>query len=166
MKKIIPLVAAIAMSATSLSANATDLFYAGVKTGNMSIDVSAYDTDTPMGILVGYPLNENYAIEFEYTDTDFDLKTAGITFDGDMQTYALYGIYRTSGDFYAKLKAGVLKEDISIGTANYSFEDDDSGLSAGIGAGYRSGPISIEAEYTIIEQDVDFLSVGLNYHFM
>ncbi len=166
MKKIIPFVAAVAMSAACVSANATELFYAGIKSGNMDIDVSAYDTAAPLGIQLGYSFNENYAIELEYTDTDFDLKTAGMKFNGDMQTYALYGVYRTSGDVYAKFKAGILNEEVSIKVANQTADFGDDGFSAGIGAGYRSGPVSIEAEYTILEQDVDFLSVGLNYHFM
>jgi len=42
----------------------------------------------------------------------------------------------------------------------------DSGLSLGIGVGYQfNNKISTELEYTIIEEDIDFISLGVNYSF-
>jgi outer membrane immunogenic protein len=47
-----------------------------------------------------------------------------------------------------------------------STSSSDSGLSFGVGAGFDVAPnMMIEAEYTLIEQDVDFISVGLNVKF-
>jgi outer membrane immunogenic protein len=65
-----------------------------------------------------------------------------------------------------KAKIGVISEDID---KNYSFgvaseSNSDTGLSFGVGAGFALTPqVSIEGEYTVIEQDVDLLSLGLTF---
>ena len=42
----------------------------------------------------------------------------------------------------------------------------DTGLSVGAGFGFNLGDVAqLEAEYTIIEQDVSYLSLGLNLRF-
>ena len=67
---------------------------------------------------------------------------------------------------YLKGKAGILSEDISISGGFVSGGGSDTGLSLGIGAGYRlSDKFDIEFEYTIVEEDIDFISLGLNYSF-
>lgn len=131
--------------------------YVGLKTGSMDIDISAYNTKTPFGIMGGYSFTESLALELEYTKTDFDLMSAS----GDLTTFAIYGAYRTKGDLYLKSKIGYLSENIEVASISMS----DSGISLGLGLGYKFSQFSVEAEYTIIEQDVDFLSIGLNYHF-
>ncbi len=74
-------------------------------------------------------------------------------------------MYRLGDEFYGKFKAGFLSEDFSFKNSFGSVDSTDSGFSGGIGAGYRYENFSIEAEYTLIEQDVDFFSIGVNFHF-
>ena len=82
-------------------------------------------------------------------------------------TLALYGVFRTPGEFYFKGKAGVLYEDVEVDIPTlFSESEDDTGFSAGIGGGWRlndSG--SLEVEFTLIESDLNYLSLGYNIHF-
>ena len=56
----------------------------------------------------------------------------------------------------------VIHEEGSVGSTSLS----DTGFSAGAGVGFRfNDHLSAEAEYTLIEADVDFLSLGINFHF-
>ena len=159
-------------------------FYLGVKTGDMSSDIDEIDLESPKALLLGWEFDNGFAIEYEHSEADAEYEyfwsvDVGFTTvsgthagEGDFETDALYGVYRTYNEsgFFMKLKAGILNEDISLTVVDedgdtVNANEDDLGFSAGIGAGYRSDRFSLEAEYTIIEGDVQFLSVGLNAHF-
>lgn len=128
-----------------------------------------------------------------YADIGFD-------FTASIETTALYGVYRTSGDFYLKAKAGAISVDASLtATPDYyaftwidgggnlfegSVTDKDEGFgevarewrstqseretefSAGLGAGYKFGnSFFAELEYTRVDSDLDYYSLGINYLF-
>lgn len=59
-----------------------------------------------------------------------------------------------------KGKAGYLREDLKISGPGGSVSDNESGLSLGGGIGFMLGSSRLELEYTIIEADVNYLSVG------
>jgi hypothetical protein len=123
----------------------------------------------------------------------------GIRMDADVETLALYGVYRSSGKFYLKAKAGGVSAKASIKAAVSSFDfrwlegngnviegsvepgmegfdmmaedfvvtesERDTEFSAGLGVGYRiDGNFMSELEYTVID-DVDYISLGINYAF-
>src|SRR5690606_4410542 len=127
--------------------------------GKTKIDAPYYDDDTGKGFVVGYDFG-GFGIEFEHTETEGDVS---VPFYGkgdyEVETNALYAVYRSLGTAYFKAKIGVLNEDVTIknfGVIPGSIKDDDTGASAGVGGGFRIGPVSMEAEYTVIEEDVDF----------
>ena len=167
MKKLLPIVSALAISITATLANADEGLYIGAKTGVMNIYDSRYDAKTPIALQAGYNFTNNFAIEGEYTSTNFDFNTNTIfnKSNGDSTTLALYGVYRSEGELYGKFKAGVLSEKITLYSLFVNEQVSDTGFSAGIGAGYRFENVSIEVEYTMIEKDIYFLSTALNYHF-
>lgn len=160
--------------------------YIGAKYGKFMIDVEEVNEPTDGGFLLGYRFASGAAIEFERTQAQADIILENISVGSvDLETTALYFAYRTDGSVFFKVKAGLLKEDVSAeadgGSCYYDYysgytycsggdttieEKDDTGLSVGIGAGVNLGSVAqIEAEYTIIEQDVSFLSLGLNLRF-
>ena len=146
-------------------------YYGGLKVGAMMNDVSGLDSATNIGLNLGYAF-EDYgngpAIEGEYTTSasDGDISINGQSGSWDVDTLAIYGAYRFGGDFYGKVKLGYLHEDGSASGPGGTFSGTDSGASIGIGAGWTLSPQSaIEMEYTVIESDVNFLSLGFNYTF-
>ena len=186
-KLVLSFAMAAAFAATAQadeSAYEREGFYLGLKTGDMNSDIDNSDLESSKGVVLGWEFNNGVAVEYEHTESDFEYElnwsfdtgfgTVSGTHlgDGDFETDALYAVYRAynSSGFFMKLKAGYLTEDISATVVDedgdsYKVSEDDSGVSAGIGAGYRAEHFSLEAEYTIIEEDVQFFSVGVNAHF-
>ncbi|GAB1262738.1 outer membrane beta-barrel protein [Aurantivibrio plasticivorans] len=141
-------------------------FYLGAKTGNLDIDASSFDAETPLGIMAGYEFDGGFAIQFETISSDLDVNTFGGS--GDFDSYALYGVYRGPSSVYFMAKAGILYEDIEVPSSFYpgSINVSDEGLSAGFGLGFRPGNHAlIEFEYTIIEEDVNFIGASLAVQF-
>ena len=144
--------------------------YIGAKYGKFMIDVEEANEPTDGGFLLGYNFGNGASLEVEHDETTVELSSVGGYYyyyygSLDLKTTALYVAFRTPGDAYLKAKLGVLKEDI---TSDYgsSYDKSDSGLSAGIGAGFNAGDVvQLEVEYTVIEQDVSFLSAGINLRF-
>lgn len=121
--------------------------------------------------------------------------------DVNIETTALYGVFRSSGDLYFKAKAGYLREKSTVTVYPQSFDlfvdvvypndpiefsstrgdeefdnfagDSDrklsesaSGFSAGLGVGYKvSRRFFSELEYTMLNDDLDFYSLSINYAF-
>lgn len=146
-------------------------WYVGLKAGTMSVDVSAYEDATSLGLLLGYKLssdsNGSLAVEGELTNSSSEnITVLGVTGKWDIDTLAVYLAYRTGGDLYLKGKVGYLDEDVNVNIAGASISGSDSGASYGIGAGWKFGKSNaVELEYTIIETDVDFISLGVNFGF-
>ncbi len=154
------------------SAKAADSsWYVGLKAGQMMVDLDGLDDATNGGVLVGYSFGD-FAIEAEYTTTlsEGDVTILGVPGEWDINTFAVYGVYRSSGNIYFKGKVGFLNEDVSINVNAFgtpiSAAGSDSSASLGVGVGWRiPDSNSLELEYTIVEEDIDFLSLGYNYHF-
>lgn len=154
------------------SAQAQTPWYLGVKAGLMNADVSGFDDATNIGLLLGYNFFDDnrgaFAIEGEFTTTidKGDVRIGSATGDWEVDTWAIYAAFRTAGPAYVKAKAGYLDEDVSVGVAGTGVSGSDSGFSFGAGFGFRMGQkTSLEFEYTVIEEDIDFISLGLNTHF-
>lgn len=151
---------------------AAEGFYAGARVGIMDVEVSGFDEATNAGILLGYefpsgiPLRWGLEAEFTTTVADGDFRLGGVSGDWDIDTQALYVVARAGERLYGKVRAGALREDVSAGAVGISVDDSDSGFSAGLGIGWRAAAnIDLEAEFTMIEEDVNFFSIGLNLAF-
>ncbi|MCR8921602.1 porin family protein [Dasania sp. GY-MA-18] len=139
-------------------------FYLGFKTGNMSSDVDDIDVESPRGFLLGWEFANGAAVEFERNNADldwsYDTYWGSVSGTEDFDTTAIYAVYRAynpDNGIFLKLKGGMLSEEAA--------SEDDTGLSVGIGLGYRAEHVSVEAEFTVIEEDVNYLSIGINAHF-
>ncbi len=137
----------------------------------MMIDVSEFEDADSAGLVVGYKISDSasgsLAVEGEYTNSSTaDITVLGVTGKWDIDTLAVYLAYRSGGDLYLKGKVGYLDEDINANIVGVSISGSDSGLSVGIGGGWKIGKKSaLELEYTIIEEDANFLSLGVNFSF-
>lgn len=150
--------------------------FIGIKTGQMLLDVSGTDDITPIGVVYGKSFDKNLSIEgeFNYGVAGGDVNTglAGVTAKVNVWTLAAYGAYRlpVSDKVYLKGKLGLLYESAEAEASSFgataSATSTDTGLSLGIGAGFDiSKELVVEAEYTIIEADINYLSVGLHRRF-
>lgn len=147
-------------------------FYVGLKGGFMRPDASGYDDAINIGVLAGFEFWDldagTIGIEGEYTNTvsEGDATFGGISGEWDIETYAIYGVFRTRGTLFFRGKIGYLHEDVSSSVGGFAAVGSDSGLSLGIGGGLKLGYfVDLVLEYTIIEEDVDFLSLAFNYYF-
>lgn len=153
--KIVLVSLGICAFSVSAIADEKGSFSLGVKLGQMDVDVDGADGNSATGLNLGYALSENWALELEIIQGGFEVTGFG---DFDIDTMAIYGTYRSSGDGYFLGKVGYLNEDIE-GTS-------DSGASFGIGGGYRfTDAFAVEAEYTIIESDVNLLAITGRFTF-
>jgi hypothetical protein len=139
---------------------AGDLFF-GAKTGPMILDVSGVSDATNTGVVVGYELLGvllgDLAVEGELTTTtgDGELNNDKVEVD----TKAVYLALRSAGPFYFKAKAGYLNVDVDVGETSSS----DSGTSYGVGVGFGIGIAQLELEFTKIDKDIAFVSVGVQF---
>lgn len=143
-----------------------DPLYFGLKAGAMDVD-DTEDAANNVGVVAGYKLHEDergaFFAEGEYTRTfsDGDADAIAGSGDYDVETLSAYGGFRSAGQIFWKAKAGLSWWDVAVEGANPS-EDDDLSLSFGAGAGWRLNETTgIEAEYTWIDSDINFFSVGV-----
>ncbi len=143
-------------------------WYLGLKAGWMELDAPSTDDATNLGLYGGYTLMEDtngqFAIEGEYTRSisDGEIGRSG----WDIETLSAFGAYRTAGPWFLKLKAGWTDADLSAGSGGRRFSDSETDFSFGAGGGVRLGnKAAFELEYTVIEDDVNFFSIGYLTHF-
>ena len=168
MSKSIMVAVAALLVLGSFTNDAAGGLYVGGKGGIMMVDVGSGDDPINVGIVVGYAMDPadwgTLAVEGEYTMSvvDGEVSGGGQSVKFDLSTLAVYAAYRSAGSVYGKLKVGFLREEMTIlGTSG-----DDTGLSFGGGVGLCFGEaLSAEVEYTLIEQDVSFISGGAIFMF-
>ena len=143
-------------------------WYLGLKAGWMELDAPSTDDATNLGLYGGYTLMEDangqFALEAEYTRSisDGEVGSSG----WDIETLSAFGAYRTAGPWFLKLKAGWTDADLSAGSGGRRFSDSETDFSFGAGGGVRlNNKAAFELEYTVIEDDVNFFSIGYLTHF-
>lgn len=142
--------------------------YFGFKAGTMDADARGFDDASNWAVVLGFTLYDrpeagSFALEAEYSRSfdDGDVRVAGVRGDWDIDTLAAYGAYRTGGSVFLKAKAGVARWDLSASGPGARVDADDTDFSYGAGAGLRLSPrTGFEAEYTVIESDISFLTIG------
>ena len=143
--------------------------YLGVKGGEMNIsDDISFNNATSVGILLGANIQDSgLALEGELTTTTSAAEHKTISgSELDIYTLAFYGVYRSAGNFYIKGKAGLIYEYLNVSGFIIPLEGEDIGISLGAGGGFRiSNNINLELEYTLIESDIDYVSLGITFGF-
>lgn len=140
--------------------------YIGITGGVERIDFDELDDGDMFGVVGGLRFANGLSLEAVLAKSESDAKAdPGCTIDLD--TLGVYGAFRSSGNVYFKARVGLLYEEATSSNAcpGGKVSDDDTGLSLGAGAGVRFGEVAVEAEYTIVEQDVDRISLAFLYNF-
>ncbi|WP_026972867.1 porin family protein [Aliagarivorans marinus] len=139
--------------------------YLGLKAGSILVDIDELKNDGTFGFTGGYQFNNGFAVEADAMFGGGDTILSGL--DYDMTTYAIYGAYRSDfhNNWFLKGRLGLLNEKVKLSGYGGSESWSDTGLSVGFGGGYHFDNISIEAEYTIVEQDASYFTIGAYYRF-
>lgn len=152
----------LAAMSSPVASYAADGLYIGPTGGVMDNDRNGFDDALNAGFILGYEFLGigigDIAVEGTYTAT-VDDGDAPRRQNWEIQTLAAYGVLRTAGPVYLKAKAGLLSADIEIDRIS----EDETEFSAGLGAGFSVGIAQFEIEYTQIQDDVDFISLTLNF---
>jgi hypothetical protein len=147
---------ALALALAPAAGNAGDV-YVGAKAGPMLVDISGADDPTNVGLTLGYQLGVlvgDIAIEGEYTTSLDDGQVSGAPVEVD--TLGLFLALRTAGPVYFKARGGVASVDTTVGASDSS----KSGIAYGLGLGFGIGVAQLELEYTVMEGDTHFVSLG------
>ena len=175
----IVVLAAISTSVFSETADASEAAdsshnYIGVKGGPLIIghSIPFNDDGVMLSILFGHDFPDSgWAVEGEFSTT-VSKATSDRDGYGDLGVTTLggYGVYRTSGRFYFKAKIGLLYEYLTSSVTGIgggvTIDVDGPGMSipVGIGGGMCIGDkLTAEIEYTMIEADIGYASLGLNW---
>lgn len=159
------------------TAQAAGKIYIGAKAGVVKPDISGFDEAINAGVYGGYNLlgkdsqfaadlrGGTLAVEGEVTTSVIDGES-NFFGDWDMTSIAAYAAYRhpITDYFYLKARAGVVRYEIdtSVPSVNTGTETQ---LAAGVGAGWKVGPGSVEVDLTTYESDALFLAAGFHMSF-
>jgi len=129
----------------------------GAKTGPMLLGDSGIDSPTNAALVVGYEMGmavADVAIEGEVSTT-----LAEGSDSAAVDTGGVYLAARTAGPVYFKGRGGLVGWETDVnGTTR-----DGSGASFGVGMGFSLGVTQIELDYTLIDNDISFLSIGAQF---
>jgi len=161
MKKIIFIVLAVSLS---WSGTALAEWSVGSKLGVMLVkfdDADVEDDPISAGLVLGYRFKSwisGLSAELDVTrsvvpgtveNADFSVESQGI-----------YLAYRTSHQPYFKVRIGFM--DASL-TGNLA--EREGGETFGAGLGWRLNGLDVELDFTAIDDDINFASFGVIYHF-
>ncbi len=154
---------ALALGAAAAPAAMADMYF-GFNAGPMMIDGASFDDPVNAGVVIGKEwgvVAGDIGVQAEFTTTvnEGSFVYFPDVYDVSINTQALYAAFRTAGPVYLIAKAGVLREEVDIG----GFSESDSGLSGGIGVGFSLGIAQLELEYTVVEEDVAYASLGVRF---
>ena len=150
--------------------------YVGAKYGQYDFNLermAAVDQGQGFAIFGNLDLSKGLALEFEYGDSgNADFEYDGSTIKGGeirLQHIGAYGVYRTPGTFYGKVKLGVSVNHLDATNLNcpYGFctdtiSKDDGATVYGLGAGLNfAKQFRAELEYTALDSDVDSFQLGI-----
>ncbi len=160
LKKLSILLCSAALMFATAAQSEESAAYFGVKAGVLFPDLDDLEEAYNAGLTVGYGRGA-FAGEAEFTTTLFPGESALPGVEWDMTTLALYGVYRSPGKVYFKLKAGGLYEQVTFNAMGVNLQDKETGVSAGLGMGYRiDNQARVEVEYTMVDEDVSLLTLG------
>jgi len=141
--------------------------YIGFQFGKSESDDGNLDFEVDYGMIrLGIMPTDNTAIEYRIGTSGSDDEVNGATFELE-NIYGLYGLYHynfsENGSIYGV--AGYSKVSFKASLGNLSDQDDDHGLSYGIGVQVYGFNVEYMQYLNTTELDVGALAVGYNYKF-
>jgi len=161
--------AAAISSASTQSIAEVPGFSASVKGGQAMIsafddfDGISVDEGNAIGVTLGYSFAPNMTAELEYVTGETEIAGNLRGLDVDVTTLAFYAAYRSSGPLYFIGRLGYVSIELA---AEELTDNDETGLSYGVGGGYKLTPnLGFELDYTVVEEDTDWLMLSARFNF-
>ncbi|UTA49037.1 outer membrane beta-barrel protein [Simiduia sp. 21SJ11W-1] len=132
-------------------------FYLGVKGIYTDLAPEATDNAGGVGLLVAEHYANGFGVELEGTRSEADVNLLDLNEDYTLDTLGLYGVYRSPGALYFKVRGGLLWKQLSVG----GDRTDKTAFGGGVGGGYDFGKLLIEAEYTYVDKDIAQASIAV-----
>ena len=141
--------------------------YLGLKVGVLSYNdessnqAATFDlhTENNVSFLFGYNWGR-FGLQGEYYSDKNDNEVVGSSGNVELETFGVYGIYRSAKPVYFLGKAGVVYSDAKFENSG----NDEAAIGFGFGGGWRlSKSISVEGDLTFYDNDgndVDYYSIG------
>lgn len=144
--------------------NHANQFYVGTDISHMTLDQKELDATNVKSVLAGYTF-EKWSIEGSYNTSNTDNHFYGGEQKIDM--FHLYGVYRSQGDLYYKVKLGITNERYKFydSYGDLKLDDVHTGIARGMGVGYRYGQFNVELEYSWLGQSLTMVGIGIRYNF-
>lgn len=138
--------------------------YFGLKVGQFFISIDEAESVMTTGFFGGLQFNESSSVEVEALNSEESTVVYGYYSSGSMKikTTAIYYAYKSASPLYFKYRIGLLNEKVT-GEGLALDAASDSGLSLGLGGGYDFGSVVLDVSYTLIEADVNSLSLGFAF---
>jgi hypothetical protein len=150
-KLLIALGTLAALFSTSAMAQSSEPLMFGGKAGFFKPDGDNSDAGMNVAGVLGRRIQGNVSWEADLSLALTDGEVPGNN-DYKINSIAGYAVYRTEGNTHLKAKLGVAYWDDD--------NDEDLSLTAGIGLGFRMGRGILDVEYTQLNDNVDYITVG------
>lgn len=163
MFKKIAVAAALAVIASSATAQVAPKFYVGADVGSTKFD--QVDRENSYGAFIGYQINSNFAIEGGYRRlADFDVD--GVNVKVDQRAISVIASHPLSQGFGVFARLGYNDLNGKASFRGISASDSEDGVLVGIGATYAFAPnITGRTELQRTNKDSTNISVGVSYGF-
>lgn len=124
--------------------------YFGVKALYSDIKTDGTENAGGVGLLIADHYKNGLGMEAEGSRTNADVNLLDLTEDYVLDTAGLYGVYRSPGALYAKIRGGLVWKRLSLGADSST----KTAFGGGVGVGYDFGKVLLEGEYTYIDRDI------------
>ena len=139
-------------------------FYLGTDLSRLEFEQAEFDTTYLNSVLIGYQFDK-WSLEGGYDIS----KRSNDFFCGDQEVnmYHLYGVYRSEGTLFYKIKFGLTNERYKLydSDQNLKFDDAHTGIARGLGVGYKFEKINIEIDYSWLGGSLKTIGMGIRYNF-
>ncbi|BFM12446.1 hypothetical protein R50072_25990 [Simiduia litorea] len=124
--------------------------YLGVKGILNELKPEGTDNAGGVGLLIADHYHNGFGMEAEISRSKADVNLLDLAEDYTLDAAGLYGVYRSPGAFYLKVRGGIVWKRLAIGDESST----RTTFGGGAGIGYDFGRVLVEGEYTYIDKDV------------
>lgn len=164
----------LALTVPGIASAQSRPWHFGVSAGLADINADNVDNATQLQGSFGYDVWEHSwgVLSAELTagtsvsEGDIDV---GFDAEWDVTTFGVSATYRMSDlTFYPLARVGYQYADVSVEALGGGDSEDDSGLLAGIGAGFQLAErialeLSWNRQFSVLEEDLDIISLGVRF---